>query len=90
MIVTTIDVESVSDRADSSTFPLLGNMINYHVSPYPDGFGTLGNGLDLTINGEIPSYDPSTGGYSFHYMKSNAEVTFGYQTTSTEPYLQIG
>ena len=84
MIVTTIDVESVSDRADSSTFPLLGNMLTYHVSPYPTGFGTLGNGLDLTINGEIPSYDPSTGGYSFHYMKSNAEVTFGYQTTSTE------
>ena len=84
MIVTTIDVESVSDRADSNTFPLLGNMLSYQVTPYPTGFGTLGNGLDLTINGEVPSFDPSTGGYAFHYMKSNSEVTFGYQTTSTE------
>ena len=84
LIVTTIDVEGVSDRADSSTFPLLGNMLNYHVSPYPEGFGTLGNGLDLTINGEVPSFDPSTGGYAYHYMKSNSEVTFGYQTTSSE------
>ncbi|MGB1689377.1 MAG: hypothetical protein ACPHDM_01630, partial [Candidatus Poseidoniaceae archaeon] len=84
LIVTTIDVESVSDRADSTTFPLLGNMLSYHVSPYPTGFGTLGNGLDLTINGEVPSFDPSTGGYAFHYMKSNSEVTFGYTTTTTE------
>ena len=84
LIVTTIDVESVSERADSTTFPLLGNMLDYHVSPYPQGFGTLGNGLDLTINGEVPSFDPSTGGYAYHYMKSNSEVTFGFQTTSTE------
>ena len=84
LIVTTIDVESVSERADSATFPLLGNMLDYHVSPYPQGFGTLGNGLDLTINGEVPSFDPSTGGYAYHYMKSNSEVTFGFQTTSTE------
>lgn len=84
LIVTTIDVESVSDRANSTTFPLLGNMLSYHVSPYPTGFGTLGNGLDLTINGEVPSFDPSTGGYAFHYMKSNSEVTFGYTTTATE------
>ena len=37
LIVTTIDVESVSERADSATFPLLGNMLDYHVSPYPQG-----------------------------------------------------
>ena len=40
--------------------------------------------MDLTINGEVPSFDPSTGGYAYHYMKSNSEVTFGFQTTSTE------
>ena len=40
LIVTTIDVESVSERADSATFPLLGNMLEYHVSKYPEGFGT--------------------------------------------------
>ena len=38
----------------------------------------------MTINGEVPSFDPSTGGYAFHYMKSNSEVTFGYTTTATE------
>ena len=84
LIVTTIDVAGVSERANSSTFPLLGNMLSYQVSPYPAGFGTLGNGLDLMINGEVPTFDPSTGGYAFHYMKSNSEVTFSYTTTATE------
>ena len=84
LIVTTVDVSSVSERADSSTFPLLGNMLSYQVSPYPAGFGTLGSGLDLTINGEVPLFDPSTGGYQFHYMKSNSEVTFSYTTTTSE------
>jgi hypothetical protein len=84
LIVTTVDVATVSDRANSSTFPLLGNMLSYHVTPYPQGFGTLGNGLDLTINGEVPQIDPSTGGYVYHYMKSNSEITFGYTTTTTE------
>jgi hypothetical protein len=84
LIVTTIDVASVSDRADSSTFPLLGNMLSYQVTPYPNGFGTLGSGLDLTINGEIPSFDPSTGGYAYHYMKSNSEITFGHITSTSE------
>ena len=79
-----MDVSSVSERADSSTFPLLGNMLSYQVSPYPAGFGTLGSGLDLTINGEVPLFDPSTGGYQFHYMKSNSEVTFSYITTTSE------
>ena len=85
LIVTTIDVASVSERANSTTFPLLGNMLSYQVSPYPEGFGI--NGTDLKINGETPDVDPSTGGYAYHYMKSNAEVTFGY-TTSTSETLQ--
>ena len=34
MIVTTIDVASVSERADRPTFPLLGNMLSYQASPY--------------------------------------------------------
>ena len=84
LIVTTVDVSSVSERADSSTFPLLGNMLSYQVSPYPAGFGTLGSGLDLTINGEVPLFDPSTGGYQFRYMKSNSELTFSYITTTSE------
>ena len=85
LIVTTIDVESVSERADSPTFPLLGNMLGYHVSPYPVGFGTLGDGLELTINDDGLIFDPTTGVYKFHYIKSNAEVRFGYTTTTSEP-----
>ncbi len=84
LIVTTVDVGTNSERANSTTFPLLGNMLSYHVSPYPQGFGTLNSGLDLTINGEEPIFDPSTGGYASHYMKSNSEVTFGFTTETSE------
>ena len=84
LILSTIDVATVSQRADSSTFPLLGNMLDYQVTPYPTGFGTLGNGLDLKINDENLAIDPSTGGYALRYMKSNAELTFSYTTTTTE------
>jgi len=84
LIVTTIDVAGVSDRADSTTFPLLGNMLSYQVSPYPNGFGTLGSGLDLTINGEVPAFDPSTAGYAYHYMKSDSEITFAHTTSTSE------
>jgi len=83
LIITTIDVESHSERADSTTFPLLGNMLQYHVTKYPDGFGTLNNGLDLTINGEVPELDPQTGGYKVRYMKSNAELNFAFTTSTT-------
>ena len=84
MIISTIDVATHSERADSTTFPLLGNLLQYQVTPYPDGFGTLGNGLDLTINGEVPGIDPSTGNYALRYMKSDATLEFGFTTTTTE------
>ena len=84
LIVTTVDVETNSERANSTTFPLLGNMLSYQVSPYPQGFGTLNNGLDITINGEEPIFDPATGGYASHYMKSGSEITFGYTTQVSE------
>ena len=76
MIISTIDVATHSERADSTTFPLLGNLLQYQVTPYPEGFGTLGNGLDLTINGEVPGIDPSTGKYALRYMKSDATLNF--------------
>ncbi len=85
MIVTTMDVATVSARADSTTFPLLGNMLAYDVTAYPNGFGTRGNGLDLTINGDVPQTDPSTNDYKLRYMKSDAELTFGFTTATTEP-----
>ena len=84
LIVTTIDVEAHSERANSSTLPLLGNMLKYQVTPYPNGFGVLGDGLDIKIDDEIPDNDPSTGGYKTHFMKSNAEITFSFVSDTTE------
>ena len=84
IIVSTMDVSTHSERADSTTLPLLGNMLSYQVTPYPTGFGVLGNGLDLAINGIVPDNDPSTGGYSELYMKSNAELTFSHITETSE------
>ena len=83
MIVSTIDVATYSSRADSTTFPLLGNMLGFSVTPYPEGFGSLGTDLGLTIDGDAPNIDPSTGGYATHYMKSDATVNFGYTTATT-------
>jgi hypothetical protein len=84
LIVSTIDVATHSERADSATLPLLGNMLSYQVTPYPTGFGVLGDGLDLQINGIIPDNDPSTGGYKDYYIKSNAELTFSFVSDTTE------
>jgi hypothetical protein len=90
MIISTIDVATYSSRADSATFPLLGNMLGFSVTPYPEGFGSLGTDLGLTIDGDAPNIDPSTGGYATHYMKSDATVNL---TTPLQPPLlfpQIG
>ena len=85
MIVSTIDVSTYSSRADSTTFPLLGNMLKFSVSPYPEGFGSMGQDLGLKINDESPDIDPSTGGYKTHWMKSDATVNFAYTTGTSEP-----
>ena len=85
MIVSTIDVATYSSRADSTTFPLLGNMLEYTVTPYPEGFGAMGQDLGLTINDDTPGIDPSTGGYATHYMKSDATVNFGYTSATSAP-----
>ena len=83
LIVSTIDLATHSERANSTTFPLLGNVLKHKVTPYPDGFGTLGNGLDLTINGDVPELDPSTGAYALRYMKSDATLNFNFTTSTT-------
>ena len=83
MIISTIDVATYSSRADSTTFPLLGNMLSYSVTPYPEGFGSMGQDLGLTIDDDTPGIDPSTGGYATHYMKSDATVAFGYNSATT-------
>ena len=53
MIVTTIDVERESERADSVSFPLLGNLLSHHLDAYPNGFGGAASGTDITLNGNI-------------------------------------
>ena len=84
VIVSTIDVAGVSDRAgDVDNFTLLGNMLQHMVTPYPAGFGILNSGSDITINGDLPELDSATGGYKYHYMKSNATVTFGFNSQTT-------
>ncbi len=84
VIVSTIDVATKSERADSNNFPLLGNMLKHMVTPYPAGFGILNSGTDITINDELPELDSATGGYKMHYMKSDATIKFGYNSqTST-------
>lgn len=78
LIVSTIDIELYSDPFNSTNMPIRGNMLAYQVTPYPSNFGAVGNGIDLTVNGEVPSIDPSTGLYSTRYMKSSAELTFSF------------
>ncbi|HJM55469.1 MAG TPA: VCBS repeat-containing protein, partial [Poseidonia sp.] len=79
LIVTTIDVASHSERANSTTFPLLGNLLKYQVTPYPVGF----DNEDITINGEVPTDDPNTNGYKVRYMKSNTTLTFDFESDTT-------
>ena len=74
LIATTIDVAGNSNRANDTTFPLLGNLLKYQVTPYPSGF----DNEDITINGEVPDNDPNTNGYKVRYMKSNATLTFDF------------
>ena len=78
LIATTMDVELRSGGWDDVSMPLLANLLSYQVSPYPSNFGAVSNGIDITINGEVPSIDPSTGQYGYHYMKSNSQLEFGY------------
>ena len=81
MIVTTIDVEnpSVSPFGDE-TFPLLSNLIEFHLSPYPDGFEIAGQGFELTIDGSVQSMDVLTGAYARKAIKSNATLDLSFIT----------
>ena len=84
MIVTTIDVERESERADSVSFPLLGNLLSHHLDAYPNGFGGAASGTDITLNGNAPPLDPTTGKYTTMYLKSDEEVVFNYATDTVE------
>ena len=82
MIISTIDVESNSENATSTNFPLLKNLLTHQVNDYPNPFSKQREGTDILINGQKP-LEALGQGYLTHYMKSNAEVTFSYQSDAT-------
>ena len=79
MIISTMNVENNSGDANSEEFALRKNMLEYQVDDYPNPFGEMRDGTDILINGDVPA--PALGaGYATYYMKSNAEITFSYQS----------
>ena len=84
MIATTIDVERYSERADSNTFALLGNLLSQTVTSYPSGFNSQGEGTDILINGNVPPIDPTSGEYFVTYVKSDQELYFSYLSSTSE------
>ena len=82
MIISTIDVEKNSENATSTNFPLLKNLLMHQVNDYPNPFSKQREGTDILINGQKP-LEALGQGYLTHYMKSNAEVTFSYQSDAT-------
>ncbi len=85
MIVTTIDVENpaVSQPFGDPNFPMLANLLDFHLSPYPDGFEIAGEGFELTIDGAVQSIDVLSGAYERTPIKSSAELDFGFLTEAT-------
>jgi len=86
LIVTTIDVEnpSVTNEFGDATFPILSNILSHKVTPYSSSFGYDTNGPDgwnMLIDGEIPDWDIQTWDYSKMYLKSNAQLTFSFEST---------
>jgi len=82
LIVTTIDIEnpSVSQPFGDSKFPLLSNILDFHLSPYPNGFEIAGEGFELTINGEAQSLSVLTGAYERRAIVSNAQLEFSFES----------
>lgn len=84
LIATTIDVELNSERADSIDFPLLGNLLSHSISPHPSGFNSQGEGTDILMDGVSQTIHPGNGEYFVKYVKSDEELNFSYQTSTTE------
>jgi len=82
LIVTTIDVEnpSVSKPYGDSNFPLLSNLLEFHLTPYPDGFEIAGEGFEMTINGQVQPLDVLTAAYQRTAIQSNAALEFGFES----------
>jgi hypothetical protein len=85
MIVTTIDVENpaVSQPFGDANFPLLSNMLDFHLTPYPDGFEIAGEGFHLTIDGQTQPLDVLTGAYQRTAIKSGATLEFSFESDVT-------
>ena len=83
IIISTIDVEAKSDAWNSTT-PLLANLLQFQVTKYPNGFDEVTKGFDITIDGEKPETMPSDATvYKVKAMKSDANLAFGYTTTTS-------
>ena len=82
MIITTIDVENpaVSQPFGDPNFAMLSNLLDFHLTPYPDGFEIAGEGFELTIDGAVQSIDVLSGAYARKAIKSSAELQFGFET----------
>jgi len=82
LIVTTIDVENptVSQSYGDTNFPLLSNMLDFHLTPYPNGFEIAGEGFEITIDGQIQPIDVLTAAYERKAIESNASLQFGFET----------
>ncbi|MEC8874036.1 MAG: hypothetical protein VX502_01445, partial [Candidatus Thermoplasmatota archaeon] len=82
LIVTTIDVEnpSVSKSYGDANFPLLSNLLDFHLTPYPDGFEIAGEGFDLTIDGIVPLWENQAQTYKDLAMASWSDLEFSFET----------
>ncbi len=82
MIITTIDVENpaVSQPFGDPNFPMLANLLDFHLSPYPDGFEIATKGFELTIDGVAQKWNSSIEAYTRTPIKSSAELDFGFET----------
>ncbi|MBI31481.1 MAG: hypothetical protein CMB72_02635 [Euryarchaeota archaeon] len=86
LIVSTIDVEnpSVTNPFGDTTFPILSNLLSHKVTPYSSSFGYDTNGPDgwnMLIDGQVPDWDIQSWDYSKMYLKSNAQLTFSFEST---------
>ncbi len=82
LIVTSMDVENptLSESYGGSSIPLLSSMLDFHFTPYPSDFGIVGEGFDLTINGQAPSIDALSGNYVTTAIRSNSDLEFSFST----------
>ena len=89
LIVTTMDVEnpSMSESFNGTSIPLLSRMLDFHLTPWEDSdsngepdFGIIREGFQMTIDGKQPIFDGALGNYRTTAIKSNANLSFSFDT----------